>query len=171
MGVVSLGFETLADRIGADIRLRSTKIDGAPHFEWTCRVIGASLDAIVLHQAAGTPIKTWKEVWTPDFDARIYFWRDRWFNVIQSWNTDGSLSGYYCNVTTPAHVIENELCWDDLDLDVSVRADGTYRVLDEDEWARNVERLGYAPELVARARRAMDELITSVERRVFPFGL
>ena len=169
MGMRSPGFGTLADRIGDDIRLRSTKIDGAPHFEWTCRVIDASPDGVVLHQAAGTPIKAWKEVWTPNFDAWIYFWRDRWFNVIQSWDAGGSLSGYYCNVITPARVVGDELCWADLDLDVSVQSDGTYRVLDEEEWARNVGRLGYAPELVACARRAMDELIASVARRAFPF--
>ena len=156
-------------RIGDDIRLRSTKINGAPHFEWTCRVIDASPDAVVLSQTAGTPIQTWKEVWIPDYDARIYFWRDVWFNVIQSWNADGSLSGYYCNIITPARIAGDELHWDDLDVDVSVRGDGTYRILDEDEWAHNVERLRYAPELVAHARRAMDELITSVERRAFPF--
>ncbi len=167
---VSEGFEPLMNRIGADIRLRSTKIDGWPHFAWTCRVLCAAPDVVVLHQAAGMPITTWNGVWTPDCDARIYFWRDRWFNVIQSWHTDGSLKEYYCNVITPARVVDDELHWNDLDLDVSVQADGTYRILDEDEWARNIERLVYVPELVAGARRAMDELITSVERRAFPFN-
>ncbi len=166
---VSEGFEPLMNRVGTDIRLRSTKIDGSPHFAWTCCVLRAAPDVVALHQAAGTPITTWNGVWTPDCDARIYFWRDRWFNVIQTWSVDGNLSGFYCNVITPARLVGDELHWDDLDLDVSVRADGLYRILDEDEWERNVGRLGYAPELVAHARRAIDELITSVERRAFPF--
>ena len=72
---------------------------------------------------------------------------------------------------TPARVVDDELHWNDLDLDVSVQADGTYRILDEDEWARNAERLRHAPEFMVSARRAMDVLITSVERRTFPFGV
>lgn len=162
-------FEPLIDRMGQNIQLRSTKLGGAPHFAWTCRVVDVSPSQITLYQAAGTPIQTWKEVWTPDFDARIYFWAGRWFNVIETLNPSGDRGGYYCNIITPARWIDGELRWDDLDLDISVQPDGTYRILDEDEWARNAERLRYAPEVVAHARCAVDELIASIERRAFPF--
>ena len=160
-------FEALAGHIGHHIRLRSTKIDGSPHFAWSCRLIEASPPRLVLHQAAGTPIQTWKQVWTPDFDAKVYFWSDKWFNAIQSLNADGSLRGFYCNVITPARWLDGELRWVDLDLDISVQVDGTYRILDDDEWARNTERMSYAPEMVAHARRAVDELAASIERRAF----
>lgn len=170
------GFEALIDRVGQNIRLRSTQLDGSPHFAWTCRLIGASSDRLVLHQAAGTSITTWREVWTPDFEACLYFWRDKWFNVIQTLNVDdGSRRyhdrwrGFYCNVITPAQWEDDELRWHDLDLDVSVQPDGEYRLLDEDEWARNAERFNYAPELVVHARRAVVELIDSIARRAFPF--
>ena len=160
-------FEALAGRIGHHIQLRSTKLDGSPHFAWSCRLIEASPTRLVLHQAAGTPIQTWKQVWTPDFDAKVYFWSGKWFNAIQSLNADGSLRGFYCNVITPARWLDGELRWVDLDLDMSVQVDGTYRILDEDEWARNTERMSYAPEIVAHARRAVDELVASIERRAF----
>jgi protein associated with RNAse G/E len=162
-------FERLVQEHGQHIQLRSTKLDGSPHFAWTCRAVTAALDAILLHQPSGTPITTWQGVWTPDFESLIYFWRERWFNVIESWNKDGRLKGFYCNIITPAQVIENELRWNDLDLDLWVKADGAYSVLDEDEWSENIVRFGYTPELVSHARRALDDLIDSVERRAFPF--
>ncbi len=171
-----VGFEALIDRVGQNIRLRSTQLDGSPHFAWTCRLIDASSDRLVLHQAAGTSIATWREVWTPDFEACLYFWRDKWFNVIQTLNVDdGSRRyhdgwrGFYCNVITPAQWEDDELRWHDLDLDVSVQRDGEYRLRDEDEWARNVARFNDAPEVVVHARRAADELIDTIARRALPF--
>jgi protein associated with RNAse G/E len=61
------------------------------------------------------------------------------------------------------------LQWIDLDLDISVQANGTYRLMDEDEWARNAERLNYSPEVRDEARRAVDELSARIARREFPF--
>jgi len=59
--------------------------------------------------------------------------------------------------------------WDDLVLDVSVDADGAYRLLDEDEWADTLERVAIAPEVVRHARRAVDEVIALIARRAAPF--
>lgn len=162
-------FERLAQDHTQHIQLRSTKLDGSPHFAWVCRAVTASLDAILLHQPSGTRITTYRGEWTPDFESLIYFWRDRWFNVVESWNRDGLLRGFYCNIITPVHVIENELRWNDLDLDLWVNADGAYRVLDEDEWSENIVRFGYTAEIVSHALHALDELIDSVKRRAFPF--
>ena len=39
---MSAGFEVLISHRGQDVKLRSTKRDGAPHFEWACRVVSAS---------------------------------------------------------------------------------------------------------------------------------
>ena len=163
------GFASLIDRAGCELRLRSTKYDRSLHFEWTCEIVSASDGALVLHQAAGTPIKTRKGVWTPEVNGRMYFWRDKWYNVIETRSPDESLRGYYCNVITPARIVEDELQWIDLDLDVSVQPNGDYRILDEDEWARNSSLLAYLPELVVCARRAMDELIGAITRRALPF--
>ncbi len=166
---MSTGFEVLINCRGQDVKLRSTKRDGAAHTESACRVVSASHDTLMLLQPAGTSIKTWKEDWKPDVDSLLYFWHERWFNVVELWNADASLKGFYCNIITPARVVDNELRWDDLDLDLWVQPDGVYRILDEDEWTHNIAHLGYAPELVTCARRAMDELIASVARRAFPF--
>jgi protein associated with RNAse G/E len=46
----------------------------------------------------------------------------------------------------------------DLDLDVIRRADGTWYVDDEDEFAEHQVALGYPPEVVAGAEAARDEV-------------
>ena len=59
--------------------------------------------------------------------------------------------------------------WIDLDLDIGMQADDTYRLLDEDEWTLNAERLNDSPEVRDEARRAMNGLSGLVARCEFPF--
>ncbi|MEV0175962.1 DUF402 domain-containing protein [Streptomyces sp. NPDC050803] len=87
-----------------------------------------------------------------------YYWRDRWYSVkeVRAW--DGTLKGWYCDVTRPATFSGSELVVEDLDLDLWRSADGTdVRRLDEDEF----EESGLTdsdPEAAAAAMTALDEL-------------
>ncbi|GAA3397301.1 DUF402 domain-containing protein [Streptomyces roseoviridis] len=87
-----------------------------------------------------------------------HYWRDRWYAVKEVRSGDGTLKGWYCDVTRPAVVDGTEVVVEDLDLDLWVSADGTEVLrLDEDEFAAS----GLAaadPEAADRARLALDEL-------------
>ncbi|AVZ72179.1 DUF402 domain-containing protein [Streptomyces lunaelactis] len=87
-----------------------------------------------------------------------YYWRDRWYAVKEVRSGDGTLKGWYCDITRPAVLDGGELVVEDLDLDLWVSADGTSVLrLDEDEF----EASGLAardPEAADRALRALDEL-------------
>ncbi|HEY7348023.1 MAG TPA: DUF402 domain-containing protein [Ktedonobacterales bacterium] len=65
-----------------------------------------------------------------------YHYTDRWHNicVIHSVHS-GRLKGWYCNITRPATMSENIVAAEDLFLDVWVAPDGTWQILDEDEFA------------------------------------
>ncbi|CAM5580899.1 hypothetical protein GCM10010222_62750 [Streptomyces tanashiensis] len=87
-----------------------------------------------------------------------HYWRDRWFTVKEVWSADGSLKGWYCDITRPAVIDGSGVAVEDLDLDLWVSADGSEVLrLDEDEFAAS----GLAasdPEAAARAVVALDEL-------------
>ncbi|WAL94617.1 DUF402 domain-containing protein [Streptomyces sp. Je 1-369] len=87
-----------------------------------------------------------------------HYWRDRWYAIKEVYAADGSLKGWYCDVTRPAVREGAVLTVVDLDLDLWVSADrGTVLRLDEDEFAES----GLAttdPEAAAAAVRALDEL-------------
>jgi hypothetical protein len=89
-----------------------------------------------------------------------HYWRDRWYSVKEVRTGDGTLKGWYCDITRPAVVAEDggELSVEDLDLDLWVSADGAEILrLDEDEF----EESGLAvrdPAAAAEAVRALDEL-------------
>jgi len=61
----------------------------------------------------------------------------RWFNIFAIHDRDDdALKGFYCNVTHPALISDNQIAYDDLALDLLVYPDGNQLVLDEDEFNR-----------------------------------
>ncbi|AZP16699.1 DUF402 domain-containing protein [Streptomyces aquilus] len=87
-----------------------------------------------------------------------HYWRDRWYAVKEVRAGDGTLKGWYCDVTRPAVRDGAELVVEDLDLDLWRSADGTEVLrLDEDEFAESglAER---DPEGATAAVAALDEL-------------
>ncbi|HKG12434.1 MAG TPA: hypothetical protein VKB12_03820, partial [Pyrinomonadaceae bacterium] len=46
----------------------------------------------------------------------------------------------------------------------------SYSILDEDEFERHAETYSYPPEYRVRAREALDELVSLLEGRQFPFN-
>ncbi|MER6026663.1 DUF402 domain-containing protein [Streptomyces sp. NPDC001851] len=89
-----------------------------------------------------------------------YYWRDRWYSVKEVRAADGTVKGWYCDITRPAIRDDGELVVEDLDLDLWRSADGTdVRRLDEDEFAES----GLAetdPEAASAAVAALGELET-----------
>ncbi|MEW2085335.1 DUF402 domain-containing protein [Streptomyces sp. NPDC005283] len=87
-----------------------------------------------------------------------YYWRDRWYAVKEVRTGEGTLKGWYCDITRPAVLDSGELVVEDLDLDLWVSADASSVLrLDEDEF----EASGLAardPEAAEHAVRALDEL-------------
>jgi protein associated with RNAse G/E len=91
-----------------------------------------------------------------------WYYFDRWYNVFQIYSESGELKGWYCNVTKPAQVQDDELTFVDLALDLWVWPDQRYLVLDEDEFTELAEST-YTPEDVGLARAAIAELIRLTE--------
>ncbi|EPH40154.1 putative RNA-binding protein AU-1 [Streptomyces aurantiacus JA 4570] len=87
-----------------------------------------------------------------------HFWRDRWYAVKEVYAPDGSLKGWYCDVTRPATLADGVLTVEDLDLDLWCSADRTTILrLDEDEFAASALPTA-DPAAAAAARRALDDL-------------
>jgi hypothetical protein len=87
-----------------------------------------------------------------------HYWRDRWYSVKEVRTGEGTLKGWYCDITRPATLEGDELTVEDLDLDLWVSADcASVLRLDEDEF----EASGLTardPEAAERAVLALDEL-------------
>ena len=73
--------------------------------------------------------------------------------MFQVYSESGDLKGWYCNVTKPAQVQDDELTFVDLALDLWVWPDRRYLVLDEDEFD-DLAASTYSPEDAETARGA-----------------
>jgi protein associated with RNAse G/E len=153
------------------IEVRVYKYDGLLHRTWPAEllhqdgsliVLDAKFPAEIIHDLLGTIAS--------GTHSLEYYWLDRWYNVFRFAQPDGQLRNYYCNVNVPATLADNVLSYVDLDLDILVEPDFSYRILDIEDFASNIEVYGYSEEVQANARQALSELVQLIETRSFPFS-
>ena len=101
--------------------------------------------------------------------SQEYYWLDRWYNVFQFYEPAGEFRNSYCNINLPPIFEDRVLDYVDLDIDLLVSPDRSIRVLDIEEFEENARLYSIPADVCAAARTAVDELITLIERRDFPF--
>ena len=155
---------------GRRIHVLSTKYDGSPHWEFDSWFVREEGPLLITQEFAGDEYQTSNGPRAYPYHTRNHFWSDRWYNVMRCDLALGSgLDHWYCNVTTPAQFDGQNLRYVDLDLDVRVPPKGEPEVLDEEEFLENSQRMGYPPEVIEQARRAIDELLALARTGEFPF--
>jgi uncharacterized protein len=153
------------------IVVRVLKFDGTEYRRWNARlasrqgsllVLEAEFDVEVIHELLGT---------IPAGTRTIeYYWLDRWYNVFRFLKDDDRTSLFYCNINVPPRFEDDVLTYVDLDIDILVNPDLSYQVLDLDDFERNVSLFGYPDETCRRAKLAMNELVSMIAARDFPFA-
>jgi predicted RNA-binding protein associated with RNAse of E/G family len=98
-----------------------------------------------------------------------------WFTFTGTWHdvgsfhlADGTFTGFYGNVLTPPRVDGRVWHTTDLYLDIWVSADGTARLLDEDEFDRAVGRGLVDRDTACRAREEADRLLSQARYGSWP---
>ncbi|OQY19737.1 MAG: hypothetical protein B6I34_09225 [Anaerolineaceae bacterium 4572_32.1] len=118
---------------------------------------GWNRDALDLGYVLFEPSDRWTE----------HFYSDRWYNIFEIHTSDDRLKGWYCNITRPAHISDDEVSAEDLALDLWVAPDGRMRVLDEEEFAA----LPLSPAECQAALDGLAELQAMVRQKTPPFDV
>lgn len=92
--------------------------------------------------------------------SKEYYWLDRWYNIFRFNDR------FYCNVTKPPTFDGSTLTYVDLDIDVLVESDFSYKILDLEDF----ENSSYPAGLKENALQALEELVSLVKTRSFPFN-
>lgn len=146
------------------------KYDGTEHRRWEANLVEQQESLIVLegvfegevdHHLMGRINSGTKSI--------EYYWRDRYYNVFRLTEPAGTFRSFYCNISTPAELTGGVLTYVDLDIDVLVEPDFSYRVIDLDDFEANVTQHSYPAEIQRRAHEALAQLISLIETRQFPF--
>jgi protein associated with RNAse G/E len=98
-----------------------------------------------------------------------YYWTDRWYNVFRFSSPDQTLKQFYCNINLPPEFDGQVLRYVDLDIDVLVNPDFSYSILDRDDFEESARVYSYSEELQASAHQALEEIISLIDSRQFPF--
>jgi uncharacterized protein len=153
-----------------NITVRVLKHDGREYRRWRAQlrsqedrllVLDAEFDVEVSHELLGEIKSGTRTV--------EYYWLDRSYNVFRFLNEDGSTRLWYCNINTPPEFEGSTLTYVDLDIDILVRPDFSFQILDTEEFELNARKYGYSDEEKRGANAAVAELIAMIERREFPF--
>ena len=152
------------------ILVRTYKYDGSLHRTWPAQirsqegpliVLDAKFTDEIVHDLLGTIAS--------GTHSLEYYWLDRWYNVFRFAHPSGELRNFYCNVNVPPRFDGEILSYVDLDLDILVEPDLSYRILDLEDFETNAKLYRYPDELQANARQAVDELVRMIQSREFPF--
>ncbi len=151
------------------ILVRKLNYEGRETWRWTGKLVQQEDGVTVIDALFNAPPRDlgYMTLETTDLFHEFYY-RDRWFNIFQVFKDDGTLKGWYCNITKPAVISEGEIDFVDMALDLFVYPDGRTLVLDEDEFKEKRESI-YSAEDARLAQEAVGQLLEMAQRRQHPF--
>ncbi len=134
------------------------KHDGVIHRVWDQAVIlKMGKDYLVCGNSKAKVIERSGSVWHTKEPAVMYFFKNRWFNIIAQMKKDGIY--LYCNIATPYIIEEGVIKYIDYDLDLRVYPNGHQKVLDEMEYAYHRNKMKYGDQLDQSIKKGLEDLI------------
>ena len=155
-------------KIGDSVFVQSYKHNGLLHRTWSkALVIDIQDDFYVVVTDHTWVVESDHRRWLTKEPAICFYYKKKWFNVISMIRKAGIY--YYCNVATPSIYDGEAIKNIDYDLDVKVFPDGTYVVLDENEFAYHSDIMNYSEDVKKICLNSKDTLVKMVENKEIPF--
>lgn len=144
--------------IGDKLQIQCYKHNGKIHRAWSeAVVLDFKKDYIVFGNNKTQVIESEGNVWRTKEPAVMYYFKDKWFNIIAQLKKDGIY--YYCNIASPFIIEEGTIKYIDYDLDLRIFPSGEYKILDKSEYKYHKKLMGYSEELDIVINNAMNDLI------------
>lgn len=155
--------------VGDRLKIHAYKHDGQIYRTWDNTVLlEITDDYIVLGNNRAKVTEENGRTWYTREPAVIYFYNNRWFNVIGQLKQKGLF--YYCNIASP-YIIENNIIkYIDYDLDLRVFPNNSFKVLDESEYELHYEEMKYTKDINSVVKYELDNLIKMVKNNEEPFS-
>ena len=148
----------IKDNIGNRYQIQCYKHNGKVHRAWGEAVFLDETDEYMVFGNDRTlVIESEGNTWRTKEPAVMYFFKEKWFNIIAQLKKDGIY--YYCNIATPFIIEERTIKYIDYDLDLRIFPTGQYKILDRLEYKYHKKVMGYSEELDLVINNALDDLI------------
>ena len=155
-------------KIGDKLQIQCYKHNGRIHRAWDEAIIlDIKSDYIVCGNDKTTVIESEGTTWKTKEPAIMYFFKDKWYNIITQLKKDGIY--YYCNIATPFIIEADTIKYIDYDLDLRIFATGEYKILDRMEYKYHKKIMKYSDELDIVIQNALKELISFYKEKPIIF--
>ena len=145
------------------------KHNGQLHKTWQDAVLlEKTNERIVLGNCNALVTKVDGRTWHTKAPAIMFFYPNKWFNIIAQLKKNGLF--YYCNIASPYILEDNIIKYIDYDLDLRVFPDGSFRVLDRNEYNYHKKIMHYPREIDMIIKYSLTELINNKKKNVSPFN-
>lgn len=147
-----------------DIRVTALRFDNTPYRWWQSEVEYESPNQLITLNRVGDLVYEAHSKWEMDNDCRMFYWTDRPYNLVETYDSNGDSKMIYINVASPIQ-IENDLgSYRDYDLDVVKKRGCSIKVLDEDEFLDAMNEFNYSEAFVKDCRESLECAISLAER-------
>ncbi len=155
-------------KIGENYMIHCYKHDGNIHRSWDEAILlDIKKDYLVFGNSRARVNNSDGRVWYTKEPAIIYYYKNKWYNVITQFKESGIY--YYCNIASPTILEGKVIKYIDYDLDLRVFPDGTYKILDEAEYEYHRNKMGYSKEIDIIVKQELKNLITLYKSGQGPF--
>ena len=145
-------------KIGEKLQIQCYKHNGNVHRSWDEAILlDNKNDYMVFGNNKTNVTKAEGVTWKTKEPAIMYFFKDKWYNIIAQLKKDGIY--YYCNIASPFIIEENTIKYIDYDLDLRIFPTGQYKILDRLEYNYHKRIMNYSDELDRVICGSLDELI------------
>lgn len=153
---------------GDMFQIQCYKHDGKVHRCWDEAVLlDVKDDYMVFGNERTLVTEAQGNTWRTKEPAVMYFFKDKWFNIIVQLKKDGIT--YYCNIASPFIIEDDAIKYIDYDLDLRVFPTGSFKILDRQEYKYHKKKMNYSDDLDKVVRNALSELITDYQSGVVMF--
>ena len=147
--------------VGELINVQARKTDGTVYRSWQAAIESVDTDSIVTISPAGSSVFNIKgEDYPLLHHYRAYYWFDKFYNLLEVFETNGKLFHIYLNIAAPPIFENGIMSFKDHELDVSRYVPKPAELVDEDEFAEAAVKYQYSKEfqekMYAAAREALD---------------
>ena len=156
-------------KVGDCLQIQCYKHNKKIHRSWDkAIVLDIQEDYIVLGDNKALVIEADGSFWKTKEPAILYFFKDRWYNIIVQLKKNGIY--YYCNIASPYIIEDQTVKYIDYDLDLRVFPNGSYKILDRMEYQYHKKVMHYSKVLDQIINCSLRELIQEYRNHFFPFS-
>ncbi len=146
--------------VGELIKVQARKADGTVYRHWQATIESVTTDSIVTIAPAGSAVFNIKgENYPIRHHYRAYYWFDKFYNLLEIFETSGKLFHIYINIAAPPEFESGLMSFKDHELDVSRYVPKPAELVDEDEFAAAAIKYNYSKEFQEKMYVAANEAL------------